>query len=641
MRTLINRLTRKEIKHCHAIWCCWLFFVAVPLFGQKNGCGTVVSNQILAQLAKNRPAIERHVQQFFSRTVSVPKQPLLLPIQAYVVNRNNNSGGISPAELQEAIHTLNANFAGLNVQFSICAPPISISSTDLFEYHSSLESELISAHYIPNTINVYFVHSIDDGIFPGYSYLPGGPDIIIITNNQANKPAFSHEMGHFFGLLDTHSEESCPISDELVRNHSKGHLCEALPASNLIDAYCKRSFVGVNSKDSITYKDTKRSLHALDQQNMMSCSSSGSNKQFTPVQFALMDYYLNHVRNYFLACNGLKTCVLPIVSTKDTGYTYFSLVWNYQGNDTPFHFRYRQEGSANWTTVSDYTSNAITITELTPCTNYEYQIQRICLDAKDSTAWTSVELIKTGGCTDLYLPSYGQSSTEWIDRVQVGGINNTSNNNHGYSNFEKSLTNIKTDVATKIKLTPGTSDQITRNLVWNIWVDLNRDHDFLDPGEMVLQLVGKDNQAVSGNLIIPDKISSGTTRMRIAMNRGGINSPNSVTGFREVEDYSLNIIASKPLPKGNPSVLANQKSGNNWANPFYRNLTWPYFVANMVCSKVKTSLHSEFPTGNLELFDLQGRIDYNARLSIDNTQIPEFDLSGQPIRHQFSNDPIK
>jgi len=640
MRTLINRSTRKEIKHCHAIWCCWLFFVAVPLFGQKNGCGTVVSNQVLAQLTKNRPVIERHVQQFFSRTVSVPKQPLLLPIQAYVVNRDNGSGGISLAELQEAIHTLNAKFAGLNVQFSICAPPISISSTYFFEYHSSLESELISKHYVPNTINVYFVHSIDDGIYTGYSYLPGGPDIIVITNNQANKPAFSHEMGHFLGLLDTHSEESCPISDELVRNHLKGHLCEALTASILANFNCKKSFVGVNSKDSITYKNTKRSLHTSDQQNMMSCTPSESNKQFTPVQFAMMDYYLTHVRNYFLDCNGLNTCVLPIVSTKDMGYTYFSLVWNYQGNDTPFHFRYRKEGSANWTTIRDHSSNGITITDLTPCTNYEYQIQRICLDAKDSTAWTSVELIKTGGCIDPFLPSYGQSSTEWIDRVQVGAINNTSNNNNGYSNFENSSTNIKTGVATKIKLTPGTNDQTTRNLIWNIWVDLNRDNDFLDPGEMVLQLAGKDNQVVSGNLIIPDKTSSGTTRMRISMNRGGINSPNSVTGFREVEDYTLNIIASKPPAKNIPS-LAKQKSGNDLVNPFYRNLTWQYFIANLVCSKAKTSVHSAFSTGNLELFDFQGRIDYNARLSINNAQIQEFDLSGQPIQHQFSNDAIK
>jgi hypothetical protein len=377
---------RKEIKHCQAIWCCWLFFVAVPLFGQKNGCGTVVSNQILNQLTKDRPAIERHVQQFFSSKATVPQQPILLPIQAYVVNRDNGSGGISSAGLQEAIHTLNANFNGLNVQFSICAPPISISSTYFFEYHSSLESELIGTHYVPNTINVYFVHSFDDGIYTGYSYLPGGPDIIVINSSHANKPVFSHEMGHFLGLHDAHSEEYCPVTDHLVRNNGKGHLCEALTASILADANCKTSFFGVNDKNPITYKDSNRSLHSSDQQNMMSCTPSESKKQFTPVQFALMDYYLTHVRNYFLDCNGLNTCVLPIVLTKETGYTYFSLVWNYQGNDTPFHFRYRKEGSANWTTIRDHSSNSITITDLIPCTNYEYQIQRICLDAKDSTA---------------------------------------------------------------------------------------------------------------------------------------------------------------------------------------------------------------------------------------------------------------
>lgn len=634
MKKRNNVTIRRRISLCQVICYCWFIFSTTPLFSQVNNCATVVSNQILSQLIKDRFLIEKHIQQYLNHLGPDQQESITLPIQAFIINRDDGTGGISLIAVQEAVHTLNINFSRLKVRFSLCEPPVVVASTQFFEFHSSLESELVSSYYVPNTINVYFVNNIDNGFYTGYSYMPGGPDIIIIDNDYANKYPFSHEMGHFFGLYHIHNQDTCPIST-LKLDLGEDHLCDTWTAPDLTEVSCFKKVIGIYNEPAISIKNTKGSIQVLDQLNMMSCESSHFAKHFTPVQFALMDYYLNRVRNYFKECNGFKTCVLPVVTTKDTGYTYFSLAWNYQGNNTPFNFRYRQEGLDNWTTIKDCFSNTIIVTDLSPCTSYEYQIQRICPDAKDSTLWTSSDFIKTGGCADVYLPSYGQSSTEWIAQVQIGTIHNASQNNHGYGYFGNLTTNIRMGVATKIKLTPGTNDEITRNLTWNIWVDLNRDHDFLDQGEMVLQLSGKDNQSVSGIIFLPHTTSSGSTRMRISLSRSSLNSPNSVGGFREVEDYTLNISNNKSDSNPNSFVHTKQGGEKDSNNAFQPNLTWQYFIANHFYSKTKIGFPTEFPTENLELFDLQGRIDYHVRLNNIYNHNLGFGLSDQPKNYQL------
>ncbi len=508
-----------------ALWCCWLIFVFSPLFSQKSDCGTYVSDQSKALMARDRAAIERHTQQFINQTGLNLQAPQVLPIQAFIFTPDNGVGGLSVTALQSAIKTLNANFAGLNVEFSVCSPTNVITSSHFYNYSSSSEAELTSKYYVPNTINVYFVGSIDAKGYAGYSYLPAGPDFIVLDYNHSNTSTFTHEMGHFFGLYHTHGKGNCETTDELVNDpncFSTGDDVSDTPADpNLAGINCNGRLVGNNCDFIAPLKDAKGALYSPQVNNFMSFAPNACRTRFTLGQFARMDYYLKNVSNYFVSCNGANTCTLPLVNSRDIGDTYISLSWNYQANSTPFNFRYRQEGGASWITQSDFTANSISLSQLKPCTNYEFQFQRICTDAGVCSDWTVLELIKTGGCGEAF-------STSTSSKVKAGS---TVGVNH---EFQMRLF-------------------CSNSTFWTGWSSS------LKASTSPLSLVAAPLQ--------PDPIK---------------------------------LLAVFVYPNPTTGLVTLQISGGDG------------------------------DTGNLDLFDLQGRVIHSSKLIINSLQVEEIDLSGQP-----------
>lgn len=128
---------------------------------------------------------------------------------------------------------------------------------------------------------------------------------------------------------------------------------------------------------------------------------------------------------------------------------------------------------------------------------------------------------------------------EWIKRVQFEAIDNDNNNKDRYGDY----TNIQTDVVIgetyPISLTPGFS-WTTYNEHWSVWIDFNRDGDFDDAGENVLE--GSGTQVVVGAISIPTTADLGLTRMRIAMQRNQFAEACETFPKGEVEDYLVNLI---------------------------------------------------------------------------------------------------
>jgi cephalosporin-C deacetylase-like acetyl esterase len=158
---------------------------------------------------------------------------------------------------------------------------------------------------------------------------------------------------------------------------------------------------------------------------------------------------------------------------------------------------------------------------------------------------------------------------QWVARVRFGTIDKTSGKDQ-YANNIASITDIEVNKATDIRLTPNYSWTVFDEY-WRVWVDLNRDNDFEDAGEMVFEKHGLNE--ISGNFIIPNGTTTGATRMRISMKNGSYATPCETFQFGEVEDYSVNIIAGTvtpppppPPPAANYCVAKSLFPWHEWVN---------------------------------------------------------------------------
>jgi len=138
-----------------------------------------------------------------------------------------------------------------------------------------------------------------------------------------------------------------------------------------------------------------------------------------------------------------------------------------------------------------------------------------------------------------YCSSAGtNSSYEWINKVVLGSINNTSGNNGGYHNYTSLSTNLTAGSAYTVNLTPGYAGG-TYLEYWRVWIDYNNDLDWADAGEQVGQ--GSGTAAINVSFTVPTATAAGTKRMRIAMKFNAYPTLCETFTYGEVEDYNVAI----------------------------------------------------------------------------------------------------
>ena len=148
---------------------------------------------------------------------------------------------------------------------------------------------------------------------------------------------------------------------------------------------------------------------------------------------------------------------------------------------------------------------------------------------------------------------------EWIERVEFGGIDHFSFKDQ-YGDFTNVSTVVGKGVTVSLQVTPAFSWEIFAEY-FRVWIDFNRDFDFDDPGEMVLEMQGTG--PVSADVVIPTDAVLGPTQMRVSMQRDQFADAceDFITG--EVEDYTI-IISDNFNDSGTESL--NLKIAPNPAN---------------------------------------------------------------------------
>ncbi len=195
----------------------------------------------------------------------------------------------------------------------------------------------------------------------------------------------------------------------------------------------------------------------------------------------------------------------------------------------------------NGSLVKTVSTTSTSMTGLATATAYSFYVKATDAAGNVSAASSTINVTTLSG-TVAYCASKGNNSTyEWIDLVQIGGINKVSSKDGGYKD-NTSLVGTVALGANTIYFSAGfRSSSYTE--YWHVWVDLNHDGIF-GTDERLVYGSSTSSGTLSGTMTIPTTALLGQTRMRVTMKYNAAATACETFSYGEVEDYTLNIVAS-------------------------------------------------------------------------------------------------
>ena len=253
--------------------------------------------------------------------------------------------------------------------------------------------------------------------------------------------------------------------------------------------------------------------------------------------------------------------IAPTLSASGTTQTTTNLSWSgATDNVAVTGYDILRNGTIIGSTT---TATTFAVTGLTASTAYTFNVRAKDAAGNVSLNSNTVSITTLAVSTVTYCASRGNNTTdEFINRVQLGTINNLSGNNGGYGNFTALSTNLVRGRSNTITITPAWTATVFSE-AYRVWIDYNRDGDFLDSGEQVFNRNRTTATPISGSFTVPTTALLGSTRMRVSMKYNA--SPTSCEVFAdgEVEDYTVNITSTARFDDENGAKI----SFNLYPNP--------------------------------------------------------------------------
>ncbi len=232
------------------------------------------------------------------------------------------------------------------------------------------------------------------------------------------------------------------------------------------------------------------------------------------------------------------------LSASNVTQTTLTLSWNASTDNVGVTGYDVFQGSTNLGSVTGTSAN---ITGLSPATAYSFRV-RAHDAAGNNSGFSNTVNVTTLSNTVTYCTSQGNNTNdEYIDRVQLGSINNLSGNNGGYGNFTSISTSLTKGSSNTITITPRWTGR-TYSEAYRVWIDYNQDGDFNDAGEQVYSRSRTTASSISGSFTVPTSALSGATRMRVSMKYNANPTSCETFTYGEVEDYT--VIISNSVNQG-------------------------------------------------------------------------------------------
>lgn len=251
------------------------------------------------------------------------------------------------------------------------------------------------------------------------------------------------------------------------------------------------------------------------------------------------------------------------------------------------------------TTLLGSTTTATTyaVTGLTASSAYTFYVQAKDAAGNVSPASNTVNVTTLTPSITYCISKGNNSSKEYINRVQLGTINNLSGNNTGYGNYTALSTNLVRSTSNTITITPAWP-ATKYSEAYRVWIDYNQDGDFLDSGEQVVNVTRTKTTPITRSFTLPTTALLGTTRMRVSMKYNASPTSCEVFALGEVEDYTVNITSTAKIEETNTSL-----SFNLYPNP----------VKGDVLNIANLELASEYRIFNMMGQELgKGKVENNA-----------------------------
>jgi bacillolysin len=240
------------------------------------------------------------------------------------------------------------------------------------------------------------------------------------------------------------------------------------------------------------------------------------------------------------AGGGGGSCNIPTgLASSSITSSSATVSWSAATGAISYNLQYKVSTSSTWITVSGITGTSYGLTNLSASTTYNFQVQSVCSGGSTSaySAVSSFTTLQSGGI--VYCTTKGNTTYEYINKVVLGSISNTSGNNSGYGDYTALSTNLTAGGSASITVTPGFTGS-SYSEYWRVFIDYNHNGTLNDAGEMIT--VGNGSGSVTKSFTVPSTALNGATRMRIVMHYSSARTnPCGTFSDGEAEDYTVNI----------------------------------------------------------------------------------------------------
>jgi hypothetical protein len=249
------------------------------------------------------------------------------------------------------------------------------------------------------------------------------------------------------------------------------------------------------------------------------------------------------------------------IANADSAY----LEWSSVLAASSYLIEYKETSMTSWQQLPSITTNTYWLSNLDSCSYYNVRMRTICMNGDTSSYSDTLNFI-TLNCSSCGVINYcaangDNTSDDWIDTFAVDNFSYASGNNGGYLLYSNTTIPLGKGDYHNIAISQGKS--FTEHV--KIWLDINQDGDFLDPGEELYSAVMSVNAStIHGSIIVPPTTLLGVTRMRVGMRWNNPPLVCGVTDLGEIEDYCVQIVPGT-------SIQQLPQSVNNclvYPNPF-------------------------------------------------------------------------
>ena len=292
-----------------------------------------------------------------------------------------------------------------------------------------------------------------------------------------------------------------------------------------------------------------------------------------------------------------------------------TLNWAAAGGAVSYNVQLKNSAGTVLSTLTS-TTNSRAVTGLVAGTNYLFSVQTVCATGTSAYSSNAAFTTQSSG-TVTYCASRGNAQTdEWIDRVSLSNLTRTSASDAGYLYFTTTAANITAGTSYSLGYSAGFRTGYTATEFWKVWIDWNKDGDFLDAGEQVVSRSSTSAANLSTTFTVPTTARNGTTRMRVSMKWNSNNTSCETFSYGEVEDY--NVVVSGGTARQSESEIKNEivdlSELQIFPNP-----------ANNVLSLELPNL-AWFQNSTIMLVDMQGKTWKNETLSTPNNELEKAEI---------------